>query len=558
MSSHPTPAEIRQVGEELADDTVVGRFRIDGRFRDGGMSILYLAEPVDGGGRVAIKVLHARHAQSPEILARFDREAAVMGRLADCPNVVSVLDVGSLPDGRRWIATEFVRGIDLEDLLSELRSNDERMTIDRACRLMRDVARGIDAAHRKQIVHRDLKPANVMIEEQGQTEVAKVIDFGVSADLGAKGQQDALTAFGSVIGTLEYMAPEQAAGLATAPTFDIYAMGAMMFEALTSETVPRGGWKAGRLPDVATLRKDIPAELNALVRECLDHDATKRPQTAAEVAERLERILATMESNVVPIRDWADDRPTSAAGSIGSGATPVPQPSVVVAGRPARTVKPGSIAATEPGRSRMLLAIVIGGVLLGAAIVTGFVIGETVDDDPGSGETAVAGVAETPTKEAPAPDPAPAPAEPEAPTPPPEVETPAAAPPEAAPPSETPLMIAPDVGSATPAAPKTRPRARNPEHPEPPAAAVPASETERCRDARADAKAAKARFDWRQVIRATADRECWASSTDRRRLRVEALLEQKRFRDCVDEAGGSTDAAIVRMVKFCRKRLDSR
>jgi len=271
----------------------LGRHRIEQRLRDGGMATIYLGHHVATEAKVAIKVLHRPYATAPEFVARFAREAQVMGRLSGCPHIVAVHDVGRLPDGRGYLVMEYVRGRDLDDILAEL--GERRMAIVRTCQIMRDVAFGVDTAHRQQIVHRDVKPPNVMIEDHRGRETAKILDFGISADLGVKGQAQGLTAIGAVIGTPEYMAPEQATGAKASPSFDIYAMGIMMFEMLTGRAPPVKGWRAGTLPPVSTLRPDVPPALERLVAEALRLDASARIQSASEVAERLNDILESWD-----------------------------------------------------------------------------------------------------------------------------------------------------------------------------------------------------------------------------------------------------------------------
>lgn len=295
MNDVPSAGELPEI---LPEGTVIGRHRIDARLRDGGMAIVYIGEHVETEARVGIKVLRSNYAREPEFIARFDREANVMGRLSGCPQIVSVHDVGSLSDGRRYLVMDFVRGIDLDDLLAELASNDETMSVHRACTLIRDVAAGLDAAHRKGIVHRDLKPSNIMIEQRRSgDEMAKIVDFGISADLGDRGRGQELTAAGAVIGTAEYMAPEQAAGVSGAPVTDIYTMGVVLVEMLTLRKPPAQGWKM-KTPRVADVRGDVPQSLQQLLDRMLAPDPTQRIQTAAEVRDILDGIARSVPDTV--------------------------------------------------------------------------------------------------------------------------------------------------------------------------------------------------------------------------------------------------------------------
>ena len=169
--------------EVLPSGTEVDRHVIDSVLRDGGMATIYLGHHRATSARVAIKILHTEYVHQPDFVARFDREAQVMGRLSGCPQIVSVHDVGALPDGRHYLVMDLVRGHDLRDELDQLAGREERMDVPRALSLMRDVAAGLAAAHHADVVHRDVKPSNIMLESSAGREVAKLLDFGISADL---------------------------------------------------------------------------------------------------------------------------------------------------------------------------------------------------------------------------------------------------------------------------------------------------------------------------------------------------------------------------------------
>jgi len=313
--------------ELLPEGFPVGGFRIGSFLRAGGMAHVYLGVHPPTGTRVAIKVLQRHVSTVPECVARFQREAEVMMRLRGCPNVVELYDAGRLPDGRPFLVMEFVRGQDLDDLLIALQSGEQRMSVERACRLIRDIARGVAAAHHNLIVHRDLKPPNVMIEERRDgSETAKILDFGVSADLGHGGRAQALTVYGSVIGTPGYMAPEQTLGLPAAPSFDIYALGVMLQELLTGDPPPEKGWRAGPPADIRHLRPDVPAPLADLIRDSVVFDSAKRIRSVEAFLQRVEEVLAgpppsTHRAPAPPPRAYAP-APTGASATKASAAKP--------------------------------------------------------------------------------------------------------------------------------------------------------------------------------------------------------------------------------------------
>lgn len=312
MTTLPEPSH-----EFLPEGLPLGEFRVDSFLRAGGMAHVYLGTHPASGARVAIKVLQHHVANVPEYVARFEREGQVMGRLSGCPHIVEVYAADRLPDGRPYLVMEFVRGQDLDDLLIALQSADEKLAIDRTCHLMHGIAVGIAAAHQNHVVHRDLKPPNVMIEQHlDGEEVAKVLDFGVSADLGVVGRAQALTVFGTVIGTPGYMAPEQSVGIQANPSFDIYALGVLLQELLTGDPPPEKGWRAGTPPDVRTLRPETPAALADLIRDATRFDSTQRIQTVEEFIARLDAAKQSFLEQAQQMASWATSRPSSAAGEL--------------------------------------------------------------------------------------------------------------------------------------------------------------------------------------------------------------------------------------------------
>jgi serine/threonine-protein kinase len=178
------------------------------------------------GKRFAVKLLHPEYAREPQILARFQREAEAMAMLKS-PHVVEVVDVDRTADGRPFIVSEFLEGKELAELLL----SQGKMPIGPAIRIVRQILRALRAAHAKGIVHRDMKPENVFLIGDLAQPRAKVLDFGISKVKDAPGT--ALTKTGMIMGTPAYMSPEQALGREVDHRTDIYAVGAILYHALT-------------------------------------------------------------------------------------------------------------------------------------------------------------------------------------------------------------------------------------------------------------------------------------------------------------------------------------
>ncbi len=236
-------------GQRIGD-----RYTLVGRLGGGGMADVWLADDEMLGRRVALKFLHERFAQDAQFVERFRREAQAAAGLQH-PNVVGVYDRGET-EGRPWIAMEYVEGASLKDLVAR------GLTVGEAVEIVRQVLAGTKFAHERGIIHRDLKPQNVLVDRDGR---ARVVDFGI-----ARAGASEITQTGSVLGTAQYLSPEQAQGLETGATSDLYSIGVLLYECLT-----------GRVPfeadsPVAVALKQIsepprrPSELNPQVPPALD------------------------------------------------------------------------------------------------------------------------------------------------------------------------------------------------------------------------------------------------------------------------------------------------
>lgn len=293
------PVVIQASDEELSVDDeadipsgtmVAERYRVGALIGRGGMGSVYQAEHVMMRKQVAIKVLHREMTALPEVVKRFEREAVAAGRIEHV-NVAKATDFGQLDDGAFYLVLEHVEGKSLADLLV-----GAPFSVERTLNVVVQMARALAAAHAADIVHRDLKPDNVMIVPRGDDELVKVLDFGIAkVSLGALGTP--ITQMGSVFGTPEYMAPEQAAGQAVDHRADLYALGLLAYRMLAGETPFNAEEVSAVLMMQITaplpqLPEHVPAALRDLVEHLLEKEPDARPRSAADVASRADLLLA--------------------------------------------------------------------------------------------------------------------------------------------------------------------------------------------------------------------------------------------------------------------------
>src|SRR5919107_747566 len=203
--------------------TLIGeRFRLEEKVGSGGMSSVYRAYDPTLERRVAIKMMHRDISSDPAQLERFRREARAVARL-NHPHIVTVIDAGE-DDGAPYIVFEYVEGETLKERIRRL----GRLPVSEAVAYAIEIGRALECAHDNKLVHRDVKPQNVLIDRDGR---AKVTDFGIARSLEAQG----LTATGRVLGTTDYVSPEQALGHEVTAQSDIYSLGIVLYEMLTGE-----------------------------------------------------------------------------------------------------------------------------------------------------------------------------------------------------------------------------------------------------------------------------------------------------------------------------------
>ena len=313
----------------LTSGTRLGPYEIQSPLGAGGMGEVYRARDTRLERTVAIKVLNAQLVASTELRARFEREAKIISQLQH-PNICVLHDVGN--EGPiDYLVMEFLQG---ESLAERLRKGP--LPADQVLTIAIEIADALEKAHRAGVVHRDLKPGNVMLTKSG----AKLLDFGLAKPLGgtvasgtgsgtspsvfaaaltqtmpAQSPATPLSTAGAVIGTVQYMSPEQIQGIEADARSDIFSFGVMLFEMVTGKRTFEGKTQASIVvqilavdpPSVSTLRPETPPGLDRVIRLCLDKDPDERIQTAHDLKLQLQAIAeapltATQSAAVVPAR----------------------------------------------------------------------------------------------------------------------------------------------------------------------------------------------------------------------------------------------------------------
>jgi hypothetical protein len=363
---------------DLVGSVIAERYHVLKKIGEGGMGQVYLAEHVKMGRKSAVKVMNPGTVNDADAISRFNREAANASRINHA-HVAGIYDFGETPDGLIYLAMEFIEG---ESLTSIVESNGALPPV-RAADITFQTAEALGVAHDMGIVHRDLKPDNIMIaKNRDGSDCVKVVDFGIAKAAGSEAQK--VTKTGLVVGTPEYMSPEQLAGDKLDGRSDIYSLGLVTFHMLTgglpfpSETAQES--MIMRLTDrpkaLAEIRPETAwtPEVQAVMDRALERDAKLRYQTAGEFGRAL---LAAMDT--MPAWD------AGAAGTLvmGGGGDAVPPTRVAGSGEPP----------SKPKRRRPIL---IGAAVLAAAVVAGFILMSKIDGaDKASGNVVAAAPAPT-------------------------------------------------------------------------------------------------------------------------------------------------------------------
>lgn len=316
----------RPIADPRVGTLAEGRYRILRRLGEGGMGIVYQAENERVRRKVALKTLRVDLASDGAAVERFQREAFAATAIGD-RHIVEVLDMGQLDDGTPFLVMELLEGEDLGAYLTR----EGPLPVSRVLSLLRPLCRALGRAHEAGIVHRDIKPSNLMLCRDGDDELVKVLDFGIS-----KMRSDAqisLTREGQRLGTPAFAAPEQWSGAGEVDArADLYALGVLVFVMLTGSTPPleNGSVSAAHVASaLCGLRPDLPVAVGHALSRMLAKDPDGRPATCAELyAIFCEAASAVRDPDAVPARPLgalagATTQPTRAAGPSVPAAVPV-------------------------------------------------------------------------------------------------------------------------------------------------------------------------------------------------------------------------------------------
>ncbi len=313
-----TPLKACELADRFIGRVLAGRFRVDGLLGSGGMGAVFRARQLSVDREVAVKVLHAGAARDPDMVERFLREARATSRLRS-DHTITIHDFGEAEDGVLFLAMEHLQGRTLRQRLAE-----GPLAPEEALGVLDQVTESLGEAHAAGIVHRDVKPSNVFLEARpGGAKRVKVLDFGVARVLDQGGVQGAaLTAPGTLLGSVPYMAPEVVGGQPASPASDVYALGVLLFEALAGRRPFRGRQVTELLlahvneapPDLAGLMAPHPLRdrLATLVGRCLDKNPLARPRDATA----LRQVMAQLQ----------DDSPSMVQTGAAPAQAPAPGP----------------------------------------------------------------------------------------------------------------------------------------------------------------------------------------------------------------------------------------
>jgi len=362
---------------DLMGTVVADRYHILKKLGEGGMGQVYLAEHVKMGRKSALKVMNPGMNQDADAIARFNREASNASRL-NHPNICAIYDFGETPDGLIYLAMEFIEGQSLTSLVEQ----SGALPPARAAAIIHQSADALQVAHDAGIVHRDLKPDNIMIaKNRDGSDLAKVVDFGIAKAHSSDAQK--VTKTGMVVGTPEYMSPEQLSGDKLDGRSDIYSLALVAFNCLTG-TLPFPSDSAqeamiARLIEapktLAEMKPDVawPAEVQAVMDKALARDANERYQSAAQFGRELWAACESMPaSQAAQAGTQVLSAPASAAAGVPKTRVPTPGDGGKTVAAPAPAAKPTAQVAAEPlpaavkkSNTTMIAAAVIGIAVLG-------------------------------------------------------------------------------------------------------------------------------------------------------------------------------------------------
>ncbi|MEP6860169.1 MAG: protein kinase [Deltaproteobacteria bacterium] len=373
-------------GEELLLGTTIGPYRVARLIGIGGMGRVYKGVHPTIGSRVAIKVLSRECSDRRDLVERFFAEAKAVNVVAH-ENIVNVLDLATLPDGRPYIVMEYLDGSPLSSIIEQARTRGP-LPLGSIARLVAEVLDALAAAHAKGVIHRDLKPDNIFVSPNGR---GKVLDFGIAKlqpELGGSA-----THTGSLLGTPHYMSPEQAAGKSADARADVYAMGVILFECVTLHK-PFSADSLFELlrkhieappPLPRALRPDLPPELEAVILQAL----AKQPDQRFNSAHAMSLALQHATSRLGP-EQWAAIVPVAQPNSGAWAPTPP-------ASWSRQAVRSNAVTSPDPQPARSKAAWwIAGAVVLAGGGVTAAVLATSGGRTPAPADPAGSAVAQAP------------------------------------------------------------------------------------------------------------------------------------------------------------------
>jgi len=328
-------------------------YRLERLLGEGGMGAVYEASHLRVRRRFAVKVLQPAIARDAEAFARFRREAEITSELGH-PNIIEVVDFNLTPEGAPFMVMELLRGEPLDQRLARA----PRPPLDQVCAIVEQTASALEAAHGGGVVHRDLKPPNIFLADSGRGEVIKVLDFGISKVLGSS---SLMTGAFSLLGTPNYMAPEQAEArhAQVGPRTDVFALGAITYELLAGrpaflgDTIPAVLYQVvhAEPPSLAALRPELPAAALEAVQRAMRKSIAERTASAADLAAELLQglgVTGTRPQPVVRVPPASVAGPSVSAGVPGTVAPPDSLPSLALGTAPTMATPGPTSGAVSP------------------------------------------------------------------------------------------------------------------------------------------------------------------------------------------------------------------
>jgi serine/threonine-protein kinase len=373
---------------DLPVGSLFGGHRIEGVVGRGGMGVVYRVRHLRLDAPMALKLITDARADDPEFRARFEREARLAAQLRH-PNVVRVFDAGE-QDGVLYVTMDLIEGTDLRELIAR----EGRLEAPRATRILAQVASALDVAHARGLIHRDVKPANILVEGPPGGEHAYLTDFGLTKHMTS---DSAFTQTGALVGTLDYMAPEQIRGTALGPQADVYALACVLFHSLTGRQPFRRDSQPAVMtahlfeppPAPSSVVEGLPRGFDAVIPRGMAKEPGERFQSAGELARAAADSARGAPAEGAPAPTVsAAPAPTAAAASPPPTGPPPPSPPLAAPAIPS----PHAPAAPAPRRSRRGLwaGLAVGAALLAVVAVVAIVLVASGGGEDGSSDVTAA------------------------------------------------------------------------------------------------------------------------------------------------------------------------